>query len=213
MAAMPRASQTPADLLPHPLRRDIERAGYYPALVADVVAEAACGEEVVEHLVHQETTFDHDGILRHVTVLVLTPSRLVVGHVDDHVDAAASAGVPRTGRAADRPVDTVVTATSESVPLSSVRGVMLTHVVASAASYRPGSLGGEVTVSLGWGAVNRVDLMPATCDNPDCDADHGYEGTISSDDISFRVSADADGPEAVAQARAFARALSLATGR
>ena len=111
---MPRASQTPADLLPHSLRRDIERAGYYPALVADVVAEAACGEEVVEHLVHQETTFDHDGILRHVTVLVLTPSRLVVGHVDDHVDAASSAGVPRTGRAADRPVDTVVTATSES---------------------------------------------------------------------------------------------------
>ncbi len=70
-----------------------------------------------------------------------------------------------------------------------------------------------MTVSLGWGAVNRVDLMPADCDNPECDADHGYEGTISSDDISFRVSSDADGPEAVAQARAFARALSLATGR
>nr|WP_156188235.1 DUF5998 family protein [Arsenicicoccus sp. oral taxon 190] len=213
---MPRTTPTPADLLPHPLRRDIERAGYYPALVADVVAEAVAGEDVVEHLVHQETTFEQDEILRHVTVLVLTPTRLVVGHVDDHVDPASTAGVPRTGRAADRSLDrsdAVVTATSESVPLRSVRGVMLTHVVGSAAAYRPGTLGGEVTVTIGWGAVSRVDLLPATCGDQSCEADHGYDGTVTGDDIALRVSADADGPEAVARARAFTRALSLTTGR
>ncbi|WP_407568306.1 DUF5998 family protein [Arsenicicoccus dermatophilus] len=216
MAAMPRASVSPADLLPHSLRRDIERAGYYPALVADVVAEAVAGEDVVEHLVHQETTFDHEEILRHLTVLVLTRSRLVVGHVDDHLEMHAEPGVPRTGRAGERPPgagDPVVMATSESVPLASVRGVMLTHVVGSAAAYRPGTLGSEVTVTLGWGAVSRIDLPPASCADPACEGDHGYDGTVTSDDISFRVSADADGPEAVQQARAFARALSLATGR
>ena len=70
--------------LPAGLTRDIERAGYYPALVSDVVASAVAGDEVVSHLVHQETTFDHDTVRRHITVLALTTSRLVIAHADDH---------------------------------------------------------------------------------------------------------------------------------
>ena len=35
--------------------------------------------------------------------------------------------------------------------------------------------------------------MPATCADPDCEADHGYEGSVASDDISLRISADAEG--------------------
>ena len=58
--------------LPAGLTRDIERAGYYPALVSDVVDSAVAGDQVVSHLVHQETTFDHDIVRRHITVLVLT---------------------------------------------------------------------------------------------------------------------------------------------
>ena len=58
--------------LPPALIRDIERAGYYPGLVRDVVSTALAGDDVVSHLVHQETTFDHDSVRRHVTVLVLT---------------------------------------------------------------------------------------------------------------------------------------------
>src|SRR5450759_4237894 len=70
--------------LPSSLTKDIERAGYYPALVADVVESAVTGDEVVSHLVHQETTFDHDTVRRHITVLALTHTRLVVAHADDH---------------------------------------------------------------------------------------------------------------------------------
>ena len=66
--------------LPPELTRDIERAGYYPALVRDVVGTALAGDEVVSHLVHQETSFDHVSVRRHVTVLVLTTTRLVVAH-------------------------------------------------------------------------------------------------------------------------------------
>ena len=33
---------------------------------------------------HQETTFDHDTVRRHITVLALTTSRLVIAHADDH---------------------------------------------------------------------------------------------------------------------------------
>ena len=192
--------------LPSSLTKDIERAGYYPALVADVVESAVAGDEVVSHLVHQETTFDHDTVRRHITVLALTPTRLVVVHADDYA-AEHDHGEPD-----DAPSQATATATSECVPLSAVRGVMLTHVVASPATYAPGSLGRELTLTLGWGAVSRVDMIPATCGDPNCEADHGYEGTVTTDDIGLRISADADGELALAQAMAFARALSAAIG-
>lgn len=189
------------------LRHDIERSGYYPGLVIDIVAEALAGQEVVAHLVHQETTFDQTEVLRHITVLALTANQLVVVHVDDHQDELVRGDAPI---GADEPV---VTATSESVPLSGVRGVMLTHVVPKAASYRPGSLGRALTLGVSWGAVSRVDLLPATCGDPNCEADHGYDGTLTADDIQLRVSADADGADALGRARAFARALSAAISR
>ena len=89
--------------LPADLTASIERAGYYPALVADVV-ESALGEDaVVAHLVHQETTFDQDAVRRHITVLAMTPTRLVIAHADDHNE--------------HEPGLAVATATSETVPL------------------------------------------------------------------------------------------------
>lgn len=198
-ASSARAS-VPLAPLPPDLTRAIESAGYYPALVADVVQAALGGEQVVSHLVHQETTFDQDAVRRHITVLALTESRLVIAHADDHTD--------------ERPEhEDLATATTESVPLSAVRGVMLTHVVSNPQDYRPGSLGREITLTLGWGAVNRVDLVPASCADPDCDADHGYEGTVASDDISLRISADAEGDVALQQALGFARELSASIGR
>ena len=192
-----------AQTLPADLVRDIDKAGYFPALVRDVVATALAGDEVRQHLVHLETTFDHDEFHRHITVLVLTPTKLVVAHADDH-DDAASAGARSTRQA--------VTATSETVALSFVRGVTLTHVVAEPERYRAGSLGREVTLTVGWGTVSRVDLLPATCGDPNCEADHGYDGTITGDDISLRISADAEGEGRLHQAMAFAHALSAVVG-
>ena len=193
--------------LPSTLTKDIERAGYYPALVEDVVESAVAGDEVASHLVHQETTFDQDTVRRHITVLVLTPTRLVVAHADDHGPELDESEPDHAA------LQSTATATSECVPLSAVRGVMLTHVVASPATYVPGSLGRELTLTLGWGAVSRIDMIPAACGDPNCEADHGYEGTITTDDIGLRISADADGDSALEQAMAFARALSAAIGR
>ena len=194
------SASTPLAPLPDDLTRAIERAGYYPALVGDVVQAALAGEDVVSHLVHQETTFDHDVVRRHITVLALTSSRLVIAHADDHTDESPEH-------------EDTATATTESVPLSAVRGVMVTHVVSNPQEYRPGSLGREITLTLGWGAVSRVDLVPASCADPDCDADHGYEGSVASDDISLRISADAEGETALHQALGFARQLSAGIGR
>ena len=60
------------------LRRAIERTGYYPEVVSDGVFGAVAGEDVVDFYVHHEPTFDRDEIRRHLTVAVLTPSRLVL---------------------------------------------------------------------------------------------------------------------------------------
>ena len=181
------------------LRAAIEHAGYYPDLVADTIDSALAGEPAEAFVVHQETTFDSDEVRRHITVLVLTPTRLVLGHADD------------------RPADQLtpapyVTASTEAVPLSAVRSVVVNRVVTDPGRYA-GGRPQEVTVTIGWGAVSRLDLEPATCGDPDCDADHGYTGTASADDIALRVSEAAEGVDAVDRLLTFAAALSRATAR
>ena len=69
----------------------------------------------------------------------------------------------------------------------------------------------EANVTIGWGGVSRVDLEPAGCNDPSCDADHGYTGVLASDDFSLRVSAAADGQDAVVGLLAFAEQLSART--
>jgi hypothetical protein len=66
-------------------------------------------------------------------------------------------------------------------------------------------------LTVGWGAVSRLELEPATCGDPECDADHGYSGSATSDDFTIRVSAAADGEAVVRQVLDFARELSAAT--
>lgn len=186
--------------LPESLRGQIDRAGYYPALVADVVATALGGEELVAHLVHLETTFDAEEVRRHVTVLAVTPTRLVVAHADDHgPDESAPTSY--------------ASASTEAVPLRAVQAVTLQHLVTTPEKHRAGMPPHELTLTVGWGAVQRLDLEPAGCADPQCDADHGYTGTLASDDIVIRVSSAAEGGEAVARALEFARLLSGATAR
>lgn len=183
---------------PSDLSRRIETAGYYPDLVADTLDVAVAGEPITAHLVHGETTFDTDTVRRHLSVLVLTDSRLVFVHADDHGDD-------------EHGMEAHAIATSEAIPLSRVASVMITHVVPDPGSYRPGGLGREITLTIAWGSVSRIDLEPASCGDPQCEADHGYTGSLTGDDLSLRISAEADGDAALTDAVVFARALSAAT--
>ena len=45
---------------------------------------AIAGEQVVSFYVHHEPTFERDEVRRHLSVIVLTPSRLVLAHTDEH---------------------------------------------------------------------------------------------------------------------------------
>ena len=180
------------------LRDDLHRAGYYPELVADVLDVALADEPVVAHLVHPETTFDASEVRRHVTVLALTPTRLVVAHVDDQ---AADSENPSPS----------ASATTEAVPIAELRSVALTHVMPDPERHRAGTPPTELTLAIGWGAVSRIDLEPATCGDPACEADHGLTGTLTPDDVVVRVSAAAEGVDSVRAAAAFARQLSAAS--
>ena len=186
--------------LPDELVADVERAGYYPELVVDVLVAALAGDTVRSHLVHLETTFDSAEVRRHVTVLVLTPTRLVIAHADDHAPDETSP-------------ESYAVASTEAVALHKVESVVVSHVVTRPAAHHRGSTPHEVTLTVGWGAVRRVDLEPAGCADEECDADHGYTGSLSGDDLTLRVSAAAEGSGAVQAAVVFARALSEATTR
>lgn len=180
------------------MRADIQRSGYYPELVAEALETALGGEDPTSYVVHHEATFDRDELRRHVTVLVLTPTRMIVGHVDEH---------PAEGGGGTM----LASASTEVVRLERVDSVVVTRVVSDPAQHRPGAPAAEVVLTIGWGAVNRIDLEPASCGDASCEADHGYTGTSSNDDLSVRVSEAADGADVVARVLQFAGALSEAT--
>ncbi|GAA0956265.1 DUF5998 family protein [Kribbella koreensis] len=186
------------------LRDAIDRCGYYPDVVTDSLAVAIAGEPIRAFVLQHEPTFDRDEVRRHITILALTPSRLIVGHTDEH--------------AADDLIRAPYASTStEAIPLNRVNAVVVNRVVPNPAGYGAAGgkgepvAGGEVVLTIGWGMVNRIDLEPAVCADPNCEADHGYTGSVAADDISLRISAAADGPAGIQQVLDFASALSFAT--
>ncbi|MBC9731984.1 DUF5998 family protein [Nocardioides marmotae] len=178
------------------LRHAIDRTGYYPEVVADGVAAAVGGEQVVSFFVHHEPTFERDEVRRHLSVVVLTPSRLVLAHTDEHPGD-------------DLLPEPYTSTSTEAVSLSAVKSVVVTRNIANPT--KGPSRPAEVVMTVGWGGVARIDLEPAGCSDPECDADHGYTGVLSSDDFSLRVSAAADGADAVHGLLSFAESLSAAT--
>jgi uncharacterized protein DUF5998 len=178
------------------LRDEIDRTGYYPEVVSDGVQAAVAGEQVVSYYVHHEPTFEHDEVRRHLTVVVLTPTRLILAHTDEH--------------AGDDLLPEPYTSTStEAITLSSVRSVVVTRMMTNPTS-GPSSPA-EAVLTIGWGGVSRIDLEPAGCQDPECDADHGYTGVLAGDDFSLRVSAAAEGADAVGRLLAFAESLPTRT--
>ncbi|WP_028658725.1 DUF5998 family protein [Nocardioides insulae] len=191
-------SQTRTDDLDRTLelREAVDRTGYYPEVVADGVFSSVAGEPVVSFFVHHEPTFEQEEVRRHQSVLVLTPTRLILTHTDENPGD-------------DLLPDPYTSTSTEAVRLSSVTSVVVTRMVANPSSGPVAPA--EAVMTIGWGGVSRMDLEPAGCSDPQCEADHGYTGVLSSDDFSLRVAAAADGADAVTRLLSFASALSART--
>ena len=172
----------------------LDRVGYYPAEVAAAVEDSLAGEDVVSYVIHHEPTFDRDEVRRHITVLVLTPRP----HAD-HAHGREPAGRPASAAL---------------------------HVDLDGGD--PAGQGRQRRPSPGWSRSSRTDAgspnrrSPRLCwpsggarcpgstwSRPSAAtrsvvADHGYTGALTSEDFSLRISATADGGDAV---RAAARLL------
>jgi Family of unknown function (DUF5998) len=184
------------------MRSAIERSGYYPGLVSDAVSSAVGSEPVISYVVHHDAHFDPGlEVRRHMTVLALTPTRLVFSHTDEYpADETDPDARPQAETS------------TEAVRFARISSVALTRVIPDPASYVPGAtMPSEVVLTIGWNVLSHLELEPAHCGDESCEADHGYTGTITADDLTMRVSEAADGEDAVRQVLAFARALSEAT--
>ena len=93
----------------------------------------------MDFYVHHEPTFEHDEVRRHLTVVVLTPSRLILAHTDEH--------------AGDDLLPEPYTSTStEAITLSSVRSVVVTRMITNPA--KGPSSPAEAVMTIGWGGVS-----------------------------------------------------------
>ena len=182
------------------LRAAIERTGYYTGLVTDAVWSSLGPEAVQAFVVQHDAIFDPGmEVRRHITVLALTPTRLIYSHTDEH-----PAEEPDTRAQAET--------STEAVRFSRISSVALTRVVPDPAAYVPGvTMPSEVVLTVGWNVLSHVELEPAHCGDENCEADHGYLGTITADDLTLRFSEGADGADGIRQVLTFATALNDAT--
>lgn len=181
------------------LTRELMLNGYYPELIADTITSALAGEELHNFIIQHETTFDREQLHRHLTVVGLTSTRLIVCHTDEH-----PADEQRPFPAA--------TVSTEAVRLSAIASVVIQRVVGQPADFgQRESVLQEVHITVGWGAVSRIDVGPAACEDPQCEAEHGMTGTSVNDDLQIRVSRAADGEKHVVRAWDFAATLSKLT--
>ena len=162
----------PIATLPDRLLVEVADCGFYPTIICRAVAGAVGDRLVIGHLVHHEATFAGNEAHRHLTVLVLVEEAFIICHADEG----------EFGRAI---------VSTEVVKLAALDSVILTQSVADPASPQPDLA--ETWLTVIWGATRRIDVGPAACDNPTCEADHGYTGVDAADDYVVRMSRDADG--------------------
>jgi len=186
---------TPKTPLPPALVNEIRECGFYPSFVCVTLQGAIGSREVLGYLVHHEATFVGANILRHMNVMVLTDRHLVICHADE--------GDP------DSSGDAL--ATAEIVALRSINSVAITQSVRDPES-SDGPIIVEAWLAIAWGAARRIDLGPAMCEDPACEADHGYTGNITPDDISIRISREADGATNASRLMEFGSLLQGAVG-
>ena len=168
----------------------IERGGFYPKAVQRALRRALGTAEPLATLCQVDTGFDRGSVFRHLTVASLTDRAIVQLHVDemDGGSATIATAVHRVGDIAGYSTMEVYTDPENASGLS------------------------EMTIALDLKGARRLELEPARCDDPNCMADHGLTGTSFPDDMTFRISAAADGQDALDEAVVFVDHLAALMG-
>lgn len=167
----------------------INRTGFFPQLVTASLKRALGGQTPRATLCQVDAAFDQGSVFRHLSLVTLTDSVLIHMHVDELEDGGASVGMG-------------------IFPLSRLGTVSSIEVYREAMT---SMFPAELTISVDLGAMRRSEVEPAQCGDPSCTADHGYTVASFPDDLNFRISVDADGVDAMTEARQFVDLLSSAT--
>lgn len=166
--------------------QEIEELGFYPDLVTRALKRALGGATPLASIFQVEAAFDHESMFNHLSALALTSTTVVQLHVDEQPDGTAMIA-------------------SAIHPIRTIRGVSFMEVVGAPSSAETSTQ--EITIALNLGAVRRSDIDPMHCDDPMCDAEHGYQMLTVPDDINMRISAAADGVDALQRAEKFVDVL------
>jgi hypothetical protein len=110
----------------------------------------------------------------------------------------------------NRPYPSATSAT-EAVKLSAISSVVVHRTFRDPAVFKGADSVEEIVITLGWGGVTRHEIGPAACDDPECEAEHGFSGTTVNEDLSIRVSRAADGANRINAAIQFADVLAKVT--
>ncbi|MBV7432119.1 DUF5998 family protein [Dermabacteraceae bacterium P13115] len=179
--------------IPEEIAHAINRSGYFPQTATAVLATLLAGAEVHGYLVHPETTFEGSSVRRHLTLLALTEKHLIVCHLDDEP--------------ADELNPMQVRCNSEKVLFTRIQSIGLGQTFDTDGE-NVDAQESEVSVGVNWSTTRRIDVEPMICDDSQCTRDHGYSGSAAPADLMVRVSALADGPQAVREALGFFANLS-----
>ncbi|MGO1591781.1 MAG: DUF5998 family protein [Ancrocorticia sp.] len=121
--------------------------------------------QIRSYFIRPETVFDQDSVYNSVGIFVLTTERLIILVSDVSYEFS--------------PEGEFIT-TTQVVDLDEIKDFqVIRRRVAD--GQEAGALT-SVMMRLRWGATWQHDIRPATCDNPQCTADHGFMGVMSGDD-------------------------------
>lgn len=190
------------------LQEAVDRGGFYPPLVRHTLMDALDGREATHQIVHVDTHFDMEEVHRHITVLALADDVVVVAHLDDHtLEADEAAALGHSPGESPVESDTVARISTEVVPVSRIRSLILSEVHRQPEQFTPSRGLAEVSLTMNWTGGARFETFPTDCGNPECMVDHGDNGAFVPEDITLRIAATAEGDTAVDEARGFVRAL------
>ena len=170
--------QPPEASLAANLKREVEDCRFFPELVWATLSATVADQEMIGYLVHHEASFATGDLQRHLTVLVLTARQLIISHTDEQ-----DAGDPNRA-----------ITSAEVIALRAIHSAVVTRSIHHPENYpSTGSQLAEAWLTLAWGAASRLEVGPATCEDPQCEADHGWTGVSMPNDLTVRMSPAGDG--------------------
>ncbi len=144
-------------------------------MLADIAAAIAPVEKIDGFFVRPETIFDRDSVFDAVAVYLLTPRHLVIVMTDVTYELSS---------AGDFVTTTQVVELANIKDYQIVRRRVLDGPEAGAIS--------SIQMRLRWGNGWAVDIRPSACDDPHCEADHGYVGLGQGDDGEIMLDTSLD---------------------